>query len=111
MNETKKGFQPWNLLIILVCVVGFCGGVYLLNTTINARFDSVDLAVSGSLSMTSKAIERIEDKLANIQTAARAMEAKMAAPVAPPPPAVISDDAAPPAPAPAPAPAKPTKAE
>ena len=114
MNETKKGFQPWNLLLILVCVVCFCGGVYLLNTTINARFDAVDQAVMGGMTTTSKVIDRIEDKLVDLQASAKAMEAKIAAPVAPPPPQVASDDAAAPAaaaaPAPAPAPA-PAKAE
>jgi hypothetical protein len=31
MNEVKKSFQPWNLILIVVCVAGFCGGIYLLD--------------------------------------------------------------------------------
>jgi hypothetical protein len=103
MNEPKKSFQPWNLLLILVCVVGFVGGVYLLNTTINARLDALDTAVTGGLGTMSKAVERIDTKVTDIQADLKVLEAKMAAPPPPPPPPAPIDPAAPPAAPPAPA--------
>jgi hypothetical protein len=105
MSEEKKSFQPWNLILIVVCVVGFSGGVYLLNTTINTRFDSVDLAVSGGLDKTAMTLDRMDDKLGSLKESIKALEAKLAAP--PPPPPAPVDPAAAPADATAPAPAAP----
>jgi hypothetical protein len=98
MNEAKKSFDPWRLILIVVCVVGFSGGIYLLNTTINTRFDAVDAAVTGATNTTSMSLDRIDGKLAAIQASMKEMEQKMAAPVAAPPP-------------PPPEPAAPAKAE
>jgi len=113
MNEAKKGFQPWNLLLILVCVAGFFGGLYLLNFTINTRLDAVDTGLAGGLSKTSMVLDRIDNKLNAVQAAMKDMEQKMAAPP-PPPPAPVDPAAAAaavPAPADAAAPAPDKKAE
>jgi len=99
MNEAKKSFDPWRLILILVCAAGFFGGIYLLSTTINTRFDSVDgtnTRVSSDVSEMSTAIKRIDSTVTDVQEMMKAMEAKMAAPPPPAPP-VASDDAAPPA--------------
>jgi len=99
MNEAKKSFDPWRLILILVCAVGFVGGIYLLSTTINTRFDSVDgtnSSVSSNVSEMSTAIKRIDNTVADMKEMMTAMEAKMAAP---PPPPVASDDAVAPPPA------------
>ena len=111
MDETKKSFQPWNLILILVCVAGFVGGIYLLNFATNSRFDAVDASLTGSLSKTSIVLDRIDGKLSEIQAKMEAMETKMATPP-PPPPAPVDPAAAAavPAPAHAPKPA-PAKAE
>jgi len=105
MNETKKSFQPWNLILILVCVAGFVGGIYLLNFTTNSRFDVVDASLKGGLSKTSIMLDRIDGKLSKIQAKMEEMETKMAAPP-PPPPAPVDPAAAAVVPAPKPAPAK-----
>jgi hypothetical protein len=115
MNEVKKSFQPWNLILIVVCVVGFCGGIYLLNLTINTRFDAVDQALTAGMSRTAMTLERIDGNVTDLEVAFKVIQEKMAAPVPPPPPPAPTDEAAAApaaaAPAPAPAPAKaPAKA-
>jgi ribosomal protein L12E/L44/L45/RPP1/RPP2 len=107
MDEAKKSFDPWRLILIVVCVVGFSGGIYLLNTTINTRLDAVDAAVTGVMNTTSMSLDRIDGKLVAIQASMKEMEQKMAAPIAaPPPPAPADAAAAAPKPKPKPAPAK-----
>lgn len=100
MNEAKKGFDLWRMILILVCLVGFIGGIYLLNTTINTRLDAVDATGDGNAQTTAMAIKRLDNKLAEVLASVKALEAKVAAPPAPPPaPPVASDDAAAPPPA------------
>ena len=113
MNEVKKSFQPWNLILIVVCVVGFCGGIYLLNLTINTRFDAVDQALTAGMSRTAMTLERIDGNVTDLEVAFKVAQEKMAAPVPPPPAPTDAAVAAPApaAPAPAAAPAKePAKA-
>jgi hypothetical protein len=100
MNDAKKTFDPWRLVLILVCAVGFIGGIYLLNLTINTRFDAVDSAVTSGSGTTAMTLDRIDNKLSNIENMMNEMTAKMAPP--PPPPAPPADAAAAPAAAPAP---------
>jgi len=108
MNDAKKSLDPWRLVLILVCMVGFIGGIYLLNLTINTRFDTVDQAVTGSTGTTSMSLDRIDTKLSAMQKQLDDMAAKMAPlPPPPPPPADAAAVAEPTgAPEAAPAPAK-----
>ncbi|MDD5309284.1 MAG: hypothetical protein PHU25_18370 [Deltaproteobacteria bacterium] len=94
MDEAKKVFQPWQLILILVCVVAFGGGLYLLNGAIESRFDSLDTAVTGGTDTAIKAIERVDTKVVAVQDALKAMEAKMAAPVAAPAPVAPAEGVA-----------------
>ena len=98
MNEAKKGFDVWRMILILVCLVGFVGGIYLLNTTINTRFDAVDATGDGNAQTTAMAIKRLDNKLTDLLASVEALEAKVAAPPPSAPP-VASDDAAAPPPA------------
>ena len=94
MDEAKKSFQPWQLILILVCVVAFGGGLYLLNEAIGTRFDSVDQAVTGGTDTILKTVERVDNKVMALQEDMKAMEAKMAAPVAAPAPVAPAEGAA-----------------
>jgi ribosomal protein L12E/L44/L45/RPP1/RPP2 len=82
------------LILILVCVVAFGGGLYLLNEAIGTRFDSVDQAVTGGTDTVLKTLERVDNKVVSVQDTLKAMEAKMAAPVAAPAPAAPAEGAA-----------------
>lgn len=100
MNEAKKSFDPWRLVLILVCAVGFIGGIYLLNLTINTRFDAVDGAVTSGTGTTAIVLDKIDKKVSDIQTRLDEMSAKLAAPAPAPAPAEAPAPEAAPAPAP-----------
>ena len=80
MNDAKKSVEPWQLIMILLLVIAFFGGLYVVSQTITSRLEAVEASVDGKTDMLKNSIDALNSKLDRM----RAMhQAKLAAPPAP----------------------------
>ena len=98
MNDSKNTMEPWQLILILVIVVSFFGGLYLTNQSISAKLDSVEANVKATKETLKMKIEGLDNRLDMMM----AKHAAAGPPVAAPAPAPVAVPA--PAPAEKPAP-------
>lgn len=86
MNESKKSIEPWQLIMILLLVIAFFGGLYVVTQTITSQLESIAGSVDAKTDTLKMSIDALGAKVDRLR------EARHAAATAP-------------APAPAPAPA------
>ena len=96
MNESKSKMEPWQLLLIVVLVLSFFGGGYVLQQAIGVKLDSLETTIAGKTDSIKIAIERLENKFDVVKAAHKAalVVPAVPAPVAAPP-AAEGDEAAP----------------
>ncbi len=81
MSTEKSNVEPWQLILIIVLMIAFFGGLYVVNQAISARIDSLETTIDGKIEMVGRNVERLENKLMR-----QAAERKAAAAAIPPQP-------------------------
>ena len=100
MNDEKKSVEPWQLILILVLLLAFFGGLYVTNQSISAKLDAIEASVNATKDILKLTIDKVDNRVESLQ---KKMNARAAAAAPVPAPA--------PAPVPAPAPAGDTPSE
>ena len=60
MSNSSKSIEPWQLLLIIILVAVFFGGLYGLNQAINAKLEEHETIMEGKLEMIDRNVERLE---------------------------------------------------
>lgn len=63
MNEGKSKVQPWQLVLILILVLAFFGGLYVMNEAITTKLDNIAAAVEANGDMIKFAREGLGSKV------------------------------------------------
>jgi len=91
MSDDKRKMEPWQLIMILLLVVAFFGGIYFVNEAVSARLDGLDTALESRTNTLMLAIDRVDNKVESVKNAVQA-QAQAPAP-APAPAAEEEGDA------------------
>ncbi len=62
MTDNKKKMEPWQLILILLAMGAFFGGVYFLNQAVDTKLTSLENTVSAKTDTLMKALDRLEAK-------------------------------------------------
>lgn len=85
MAESSKKMEPWQLILILILVVAFFGGLYLMNQAISSQLDSIETAIDIKTQSVKSSVDGLGAKVDRLSAAmAAAMEKHTAQPQTPP---------------------------
>lgn len=63
MNEGKSKVQPWQLVLILILVLAFFGGLYVMNEAITTKLDNIAKAIDANGDLLKLAREGLGSKM------------------------------------------------
>ena len=66
MNDAKKTMEPWQLVLILVLILAFFGGLYVTNQSISVKLDAVEQSVNSNKDALRSAVDRLENKMESL---------------------------------------------
>ena len=84
MAEGGKKMEPWQLILILILVLAFFGGLYLVNQTISSQLDTIENAIDVKTQTLKSSIDNINQRLDNMRAMHAASKAAAPAPAAEP---------------------------
>jgi hypothetical protein len=102
MAEGSKKMEPWQLILILILVLAFFGGLYLMNQAITSQLESIEGAIDAKTETIKSGIDSVNRRLDNLRAMQSQSRGAAPAPAAEPSAEPVEGEAQPTADAPEP---------
>ena len=64
MSNEKSSVEPWQLILIIVLMIAFFGGLYVVNQAISAKIDSMEFTIDSKIEMVGRNIDQLKAQIA-----------------------------------------------